>query len=114
MDTPIPRMTHGVGIQISFANNGAQERAYGPHVTDATVEITLPSDNSVGAVYYLDQPYAEKVIRALVSSWCDGGESHDHSMNDYFSPHLTALERTEFEERRRAVWHVRIETPFTD
>lgn len=107
-------MTHEVTISIAFANAGAQERSYGPHVTDATVEITIP-ENAVGAVFYLDQPYAEQVIKALVRNYCDGGEQHaEGGMNDYFSPHLVKLERTEFEERRHAKWHVRIETPFTD
>lgn len=106
-------MQHEVTISIDYANAGAQERSYGPHVTDATVEITLP-ENAVGAVFYLDQPYAEQVIKALVHSYCDGGEKHDGSANDYFTAHLHTLERTEFEERRRAKWHVRIETPFTD
>ena len=112
--TTIPPMTHEVGIKISFANNGAQERAYGPHVTDATVEIVIPGPNAVGAVFYLDKPYAEQVIKGLVGRYCDLGESHDGGMNDHFTPHLQVLERTAFEERRSAVWHVRIETPFTD
>jgi hypothetical protein len=114
--TPSPsvKMSHGVTIAIDFRNAGAQERSYGPHVTDATVTISIPEEPTVGAVYYLEQTYAEKVIRALVGNYCDGGESHDGGANDYFSPHLKTLERTEFEERRSAVWHVRIETPFTD
>jgi len=106
-------MTHVVNISIDYANQGAQERPYGPHVTDATVEIRLP-ENAVGAVYYLEQPYAEQVIKALVGSYCDGGEKHDGGPDDYFSGHLHTLQRTEFTERRRALWHVRIETPFTD
>jgi hypothetical protein len=112
--TTIPRMKHGVSITIDWANSGAQERSYGPHVTDATVEIVIPGPNAVGAVYFLDKQYAEQVIKALVGRYCDLGESHDGSMNDHFSPHLVTLERTEFLERERAVWHVRIETPFTD
>ena len=71
----VVKMGHAVTIAIDWTNSGAQERAYGPHVTDATVEIALP-ENPVGAVYYLDQPYAEKVIKALVSNYCDGGEKH--------------------------------------
>lgn len=107
------KMSHGVTIVIDWANAGAQERSYGPHVTDATVEITLP-ENPVGAVFYLDQPFAESVIKALIGSYCDGGAKHDGGAGDYFSPHLKTLERMDFEDRRRTVWHVRLETPFTD
>ena len=114
MDTAIPPMTHKINISLDIANNGAQERAYGPHVTDALVTIALPGENPVGAVYYLQDAYAKKVIRSLLSNFCDLGEQHDGGPNDYFSPHLKTLELAEFEERKRAVWHVRIETPFTD
>lgn len=105
---------HSVSITIDTIWGGAQQRPYGPHVYESNVTITVPEDHAVGAVYYLEQSYAERVIKALVSGYCDLGASHDGSMNDHFSPHLQVLERIEFEERRRAVWHVRIETPFTD
>lgn len=106
-------MSHSVTIRIDFKNNGAQERSYGPHVTDATVTITLP-ENAVGAVSYTEQRFAEKVIKALVTNYCDRSLEHVEGMDHYFSPHLAMLERVEFEGRRKAVWHVRTETPFTD
>ena len=109
------KVKHSVTITIDTINGGSQLVAYGPHVTEANITVTIPEEPSVWGVYYLDQPYAERLIKALVSRYCDDeGEHALGGMNDYFSPHLKVLERIEFEERRRAVWHVRIETPFTD
>lgn len=107
-------MSHSVTIKIDTARNGQQERAYGPHVVDTTITITVPHENAVGSGYYLTEGYVQRVIKGLISGYCDGGEGHRNDIDHYFGPHLKELERVEFEERQRAVWHVRIETPFTD
>lgn len=109
----VATMTHGFTLETKIENNGSQERAYGPHVANGTITITLP-ENPVGAVFYLEQPFAEKVIRNLIHNFCDLGEGHDGSANDYFRPHMKELVRVEFEERHRVVWRYLIEEPFTD
>lgn len=107
---------NAVNIRIDWKNSGAQERAYGPHVTDATVDISIPASDGIGSKYYTGKDYAITVIKALVGSFCDTtSEAHKQGgMNDYFSPHLKELELVDKEDGRFAVWHVRIETPFTD
>ena len=106
-----------VVITIETANGGSQERDYGPHVTDA--KVTVSTDQGMFPSYYTGRDYAERVVKALVGSYCDEStDAHKQGgANDYFSPHLKA-----FEETNRvfglgldaATWHVRIESPFTD
>jgi len=101
-----------VTVRIVTIHGGEQERDYGPHVYEAVITVSIPKTAPVWDHHYLQQGYAERVCKALFKGWCE--EEVHEGPDDYFSAHLKEFKLTHFIRGCRSIWHVRIETPFTD